>query len=143
MGSPGALSSACPDGGPETRHYYQQLTRMSAAFAFTADLAMGTMGGAPEAQGEAVGPPRRRAVQMYLATAPSSATRTKAARRRPPLLHWALQDCDVQASQQAFEGVIANFPNGCLPPCCAAWWCSRSAAVGAAVGQARPEVAAC
>ena len=31
---------------PETRRYYQQLTRFSAALAFLADVSMGTLGGA-------------------------------------------------------------------------------------------------
>ena len=36
-----------PDGvAPETRRYYQQLTRFSSALAFCADVSMGTLGGA-------------------------------------------------------------------------------------------------
>ncbi len=34
------------DVAPETRRYYQQLTRFSAALAFLADVSMGTLGGA-------------------------------------------------------------------------------------------------
>ena len=45
--SPARTSSACPtDVAPETRRYYQQLTRFSAALAFLADVSMGTLGGA-------------------------------------------------------------------------------------------------
>jgi acyl-CoA dehydrogenase len=45
--SPARTSSRCPHNvAPETRRYYQQLTRFSAAFAFIADISMGTMGGA-------------------------------------------------------------------------------------------------
>ena len=34
------------DVAPETRRYYQQLTRFSAALAFLADVSMGSLGGA-------------------------------------------------------------------------------------------------
>ena len=45
--SPARTSCACPtDVAPETRRYYQQLTRFSAALAFLADVSMGALGGA-------------------------------------------------------------------------------------------------
>jgi len=44
MGFTGARFSAMP-GAPELRHYYQQFTRLSSAFALTADMAMFLCGG--------------------------------------------------------------------------------------------------
>ena len=47
MGWTGSHFVAVPaDVAPETRRYYQQLTRFSAALAFLADVSMGTLGGA-------------------------------------------------------------------------------------------------
>jgi acyl-CoA dehydrogenase len=96
---------------PETRRYYQQLTRMSAAFAFTADLAMGTLGGSLKRKEKLSARLGDVLAQMYLA---SCALKRFEDEGRPaadlPLLHWALQDCLFKAGE-AFEGVIANFPN--------------------------------
>jgi acyl-CoA dehydrogenase len=47
MGITGSHFVRVPDDVPaETRRYYQQLTRFSAAFAFVSDISMGSMGGA-------------------------------------------------------------------------------------------------
>jgi acyl-CoA dehydrogenase len=47
MGMTGSHFVGVPaDVAPETRRYYQQLTRFSAALAFLADVSMGTLGGA-------------------------------------------------------------------------------------------------
>ena len=47
MGLTGSHFVKVPDAvAPETRRYYQQLARFSAAFAFLADISMGSMGGA-------------------------------------------------------------------------------------------------
>ncbi|GEC94647.1 acyl-CoA dehydrogenase [Zoogloea ramigera] len=112
MGLSGARFVGVPEGvAPEARHYYQQLTRMSAAFAFTADLAMGTLGGSLKRKEKLSARLGDVLAQMYLA---SCALKRFEDEGRPvadlPLLHWALQDCLFKAGE-AFEGVIANFPN--------------------------------
>ena len=96
---------------PETRRYYQQLTRFSAAFAFLADISMGTMGGALKRKEKLSARLGDILSLMYLASA--TLRRYEAEGRQAadaPLMHWAIWDCMFKA-QNAFEGVIANFPN--------------------------------
>ncbi len=112
MGLTGARFVGVPEGvAPDVRRYYQQLTRMSAAFAFTADLAMGTLGGSLKRKEKLSARLGDVLAQMYLA---SCALKRFEDEGRPaadlPLLDWALQDCLFKAGE-AFEGVIANFPN--------------------------------
>ncbi|PKO57709.1 MAG: acyl-CoA dehydrogenase, partial [Betaproteobacteria bacterium HGW-Betaproteobacteria-19] len=99
------------DVAPETRRYYQQLTRFSAAFAFISDLSMGTMGGALKRKEKLSARLGDILSLMYLASA--TLKRFEAEGRQQadaPLMHWAIWDCMFRA-QNAFEGVIANFPN--------------------------------
>jgi len=99
------------DVAPETRRYYQQLTRFSAAFAFIADISMGTMGGALKRKEKLSARLGDILSLMYLASA--TLKRYEAEGRQAadaPLMHWAIWDCMFRA-QNAFEGVIANFPN--------------------------------
>src|SRR3970040_474182 len=42
----GAIAPAPGEASPDTRHYYRQVSRLSAAFAFLADISMLAMGGA-------------------------------------------------------------------------------------------------
>ena len=112
MGLTGSHFVTVPAGvAPETRRYYQQLTRFSAAFAFIADISMGTMGGALKRKEKLSARLGDILSLMYLATA---TLRRYEADGRPaadaPLMHWAIWDCMFRI-QQAFEGVIANFPN--------------------------------
>jgi acyl-CoA dehydrogenase len=96
---------------PETRRYYQQLTRFSAAFAFLADISMGTMGGALKRKEKLSARLGDILSLMYLASA--TLRRYEAEGRQAadaPLMHWAIWDCMFRM-QNAFEGVIANFPN--------------------------------
>ena len=99
------------DVAPETRRYYQQLTRFSAAFAFLADISMGTMGGGLKRKEKLSARLGDILSLMYLASA--TLKRYEAEGRQAddaPLMHWAIWDCMFRA-QNAFEGVIANFPN--------------------------------
>jgi len=96
---------------PETRRYYQQLTRFSAAFAFLADISMGTLGGALKRKEKLSARLGDILSLMYLAS--STLKRYEDEGRQAadlPLLHWAIWDCMFKV-QNAFEGVIANFPN--------------------------------
>ncbi|MCL4758467.1 MAG: acyl-CoA dehydrogenase [Rhodocyclaceae bacterium] len=112
MGLTGSHFVAVPaDVAPETRRYYQQLTRFSAAFAFLADISMGTMGGALKRKEKLSARLGDILSLMYLASA--TLRRFEAEGRQAadaPLMHWAIWDCMFKA-QNAFEGVIANFPN--------------------------------
>ncbi|NMG55329.1 acyl-CoA dehydrogenase [Aromatoleum aromaticum] len=112
MGLTGSNFVAVPQQvAPETRRYYQQLTRFSAAFAFLADISMGTMGGALKRKEKLSARLGDILSLMYLASA--TLRRFEAEGRQAmdaPLMHWAIWDCMFRA-QNAFEGVIANFPN--------------------------------
>jgi acyl-CoA dehydrogenase len=112
MGMTGSHFVAVPaDVAPETRRYYQQLTRFSAALALLADLSMGTLGGALK---------RKEKLSARLGDILSLMFLCSAALKRfemegrqgadAPLLHWAIWDAMFKA-QNAFEGVISNFPN--------------------------------
>ena len=99
------------DVAPETRRYYQQLTRFSAAFAFIADLSMGTMGGALKRKEKLSARLGDILSLMYLASATLKRFESEGRHGADaPLMHWAIWDCMFRI-QQAFEGVIANFPN--------------------------------
>ncbi|MDH4235518.1 MAG: acyl-CoA dehydrogenase, partial [Gallionella sp.] len=97
--------------GTETRRYYQQMTRFSAAFALSADIAMAVLGGSLK---------RHEKISARLGDVLSNLFLCSAALKRfeddgrpaedLPLLHWAMQDA-LYKIQQAFDGVIQNFPN--------------------------------
>ena len=93
----------------ETRHYYRHLSRLSAAFAFLADVSMLALGGALK---------RKERLSGRLGDVLSSSTsspRAQALRGRGPLqedlplLRWAVRDALYHA-QQAIDGILSNFP---------------------------------
>ena len=110
--TPGAID-------PRTRRYYQQLTRMSASFAFFADVSMLVMGG---------GLKRREKLSARLGDVLSQMYMCSAALKRyegqgrntadAPLLHWAIWDALYKA-QTAMDGVMSNYPNKLVG------WCLR------------------
>jgi len=112
MGLTGSHFVSVPSNiAPETRRYYQQLTRFSAAFAFISDLSMGSLGGALKRKEKLSARLGDILSLMYLASATLKRFEDDG---RPaadaPLMHWAIWDCMFKI-QIAFEGVIANFPN--------------------------------
>jgi len=99
------------DVAPETRRYYQQLTRFCAALAFLADVSMGTLGGALKRKEKLSARLGDILSLIYLCSA--TLKRFEMEGRQPadaPLMHWAIWDAMFRA-QNAFEGVISNFPN--------------------------------
>ena len=112
MGMTGSHFVRVPRGiAPETRRYYQQLTRFSAALAFLADLSMGTLGGALKRKEKLSARLGDILSLMYLCSA--TLRRFEMEGQQPadaPLMHWAIWDAMFKA-QNAFEGVISNFPN--------------------------------
>ncbi|HSQ81205.1 MAG TPA: acyl-CoA dehydrogenase [Casimicrobiaceae bacterium] len=104
---------------PETRRYYQQLTRFSAALAFLADISMGTLGGALKRKEKLSARLGDVLSLLYLCSA--TLWRYEQDGRKPedaPLMHWAIWDAMFKA-QNAIEGVISNFPN---PAIAAVMW---------------------
>ncbi len=97
--------------GIECRRYYQQLTRFSTAFALSADVAMAVLGGSLKRRESISGRMGDVLSRLYLC---SAMMKRFADDGRPaddlPLLHWAMQDA-LYRIQQAFAGVIQNFPH--------------------------------
>lgn len=91
--------------------YYQQMTRFSTAFALSADVAMAVLGGSLKRREKISARLGDVLSQLYLC---SATMKRFADDGRPnedlPLVHWAMQDA-LYKIQQAFEGVIQNFPN--------------------------------
>jgi acyl-CoA dehydrogenase len=112
MGFTGSHFAGVPaDVAPETRRYYQQLTRFSAAFAFLADVSMLLMGGDLKRKEKLSARLGDILSLMYLCSA--TLKRYEAEGRQAadaPLMHWAIWDA-MFAAQNAFEGVMANYPN--------------------------------
>lgn len=94
-----------------TRRYYQQLTRYSAAFAFTADVAMLVLGGSLKRREKISARLGDVLSQMYLCSATLKRFEDDG---RPeadlPMLHWSIQD-SLYKTQEAFDGVLQNFPS--------------------------------
>ena len=112
MGITGSHFVKVPDGvAPETRRYYQQLTRYSAAFAFLSDISMGTMGGALKRKEKLSARLGDILSLMYLVSATLRRYEAEGQQAADaPLMHWAVWDAMFKI-QNAFEGAIANFPN--------------------------------
>ena len=98
-------------GDRDTRQYYQQLTRLSSAFAWAADVAMFVVGGGLKRRERLSARLGDILSQLYLA---SCVLKKYEDDGRPaedlPLLHWAMQDA-LHRAQEAFYGLFANLPN--------------------------------
>ncbi|MFQ5994623.1 MAG: acyl-CoA dehydrogenase [Acidiferrobacterales bacterium] len=109
LGLTGARITRVVLSGP-TRRYYQHLTRMSAAFAFTSDVAMVLLGGALKRKEKLSGRLADALSYMYLA---SAALKRFEDQGRPkadlPVVKWVCEDA-LYRIQQALDGVIRNFP---------------------------------
>lgn len=109
MGITGAVFVSAPAAGPLTP-YYKQLTRMSAAFTFLADLALLILGGELKRKEKLSARFGDMLSHLYMA---STVLKTFEDSGRPaadlPLAEWALQD-SLYHAQDAMEGVLENFP---------------------------------
>jgi acyl-CoA dehydrogenase len=111
LGLLGSHPVRAPDVAPETRRYYQQLTRFSAALAFLADVSMGVLGGSLKRKEKLSA--RLGDVLSYLFLCSATLKRFEDEGRQAadaPLMHWAIWDAMFK-TQTALEGVISNFPN--------------------------------
>jgi acyl-CoA dehydrogenase len=99
------------DIAPETRRYYQQLTRFSAALAFLSDVSMGSLGGALKRKEKLSARLGDVLSLLYLCSATLKRYESEGRQADDaPLMHWAIWDAMFSA-QTALEGVISNFPN--------------------------------
>jgi acyl-CoA dehydrogenase len=112
MGLCGSRCAVAPDTvAPETRRYYQQLTRFSAVLAFLSDVSMGSLGGALKRKEKLSARLGDILSMLYLCSATLKRYETEGRQASDaPLMHWAIWDAMFKA-QNAIEGVISNFPN--------------------------------
>ena len=98
-------------GDDAAARYYQQLTRYSAAFALSADIAMAVLGGTLKRREKISARLGDVLSQMYLCSATLKRFEDEGRQADDlPLLHWSMQDA-LYKIQQAFDGVIQNFPH--------------------------------
>lgn len=112
MGLCGSHCATVPhDVAPETRRYYQQLTRFSAALAFLSDISMGSLGGALKRKEKLSARLGDILSMLYLCSATLKRYELEGRQSADaPLMHWSIWDAMFKA-QNAIEGVLANFPN--------------------------------
>jgi acyl-CoA dehydrogenase len=94
----------------ETRHYYRHVSRLSAAFAFLADVSMLAMGGALKRKEKISGRLGDVLSMLYLVSAALKRYEDHGRLREDlPLVRWAVRDALYRA-QQAIDGILSNFP---------------------------------
>lgn len=97
-------------GAPELRHYYQQFTRLSTAFALTADVAMFLCGGTLKRRERLSARLGDVLSQLYLASAVLKRYEDDG---RPeedlPLVRWGLLDC-LNRIEESFYSIFENLP---------------------------------
>ncbi|MEJ2566072.1 MAG: acyl-CoA dehydrogenase [Gammaproteobacteria bacterium] len=92
------------------RRYFQRLTRMSAAFALAADVAMLVLGGALKRKEKLSGRFADVLGQMYLASAVLKRYRDQGSNEADwPLARWACDEA-LYAIQEGLDGILKNFP---------------------------------
>jgi len=101
-------------GAPETAHYYRHVSRLSAAFAFLADISMMAMGGALKRKEKISGRLGDILSMMYLASATLKRYEDQGRLREDlPLVRWSVRDALYHA-QLAFDQILSNFPSKTL-----------------------------
>ncbi len=109
LGLSGGLLALSPVRGP-TAAYFRQLSRMCAAFGFTADLVLVTLGGQFKFKEKLSGRLADALIHLYLASAVLKRFEDQG---RPaedlPLVRWAMDD-SLYAIQTSLRGVLQNFP---------------------------------
>jgi acyl-CoA dehydrogenase len=109
MGLTGSRLVRAPATGP-TEKYFRQLTRISSAFAFVADVTMLMLGGRLKRKEKISGRLGDVLSHLYMA---SAILKKHEDAGRPsadlPLVRWGLQD-SLYRSQEALIGVLRNFP---------------------------------
>lgn len=109
LGLTAGWATRSPVGGP-IAHYYRQLTRMCAAFAFTSDLVLITLGGRFKFKEKLSGRLADTLTHLYLGAAVLKNFEDDG---RPeedlPLVRWAMDD-SLYIIQESLKGVLRNFP---------------------------------
>jgi acyl-CoA dehydrogenase len=103
----GLPAPACP----ETKRYYQQMTRFSSAFALLADVSMFVIGGSLKRKEKLSARLGDVLSYLYLSSCSLKFYDERGQQKDElPLLKWALYDCAFKI-QVAMDGIIKNFPN--------------------------------
>lgn len=98
-------------GAPETKRYYQQMTRFTAAFGLLADISMFVLGGQLKRKEKLSARLGDILSQLYMSSCALKRYEDQGRQKADlPLLEWALHDAFFKI-QIAFDGVLANFPN--------------------------------
>ncbi|KJS08320.1 MAG: acyl-CoA dehydrogenase [Gammaproteobacteria bacterium BRH_c0] len=109
MGITGARLVKSPVEG-RTAHYYRQLTRLSAAFAFVADMVLVSLGGAFKFREKISGRLADVLTHLYLASAVLKRFEDNGCPKEDhALVHWAVRDSLFQI-QNALVNTLRNFP---------------------------------
>jgi acyl-CoA dehydrogenase len=99
------------DVAPDMKRYYQLLSRYSAAFALLADTSMLVLGGSLKRRERLSARLGDVLSQMYLISATLKRFEDEGRQAADaPLAHWSIQDALFKL-QEAFDGVLDNFPN--------------------------------
>jgi acyl-CoA dehydrogenase len=96
-------------GSPELAHYYRNVSRLSTAFAFLADISMLAMGGALKRKEKISGRLGDVLSMMYLVSATLKHYEDLRVREDLPLVRWSVRDALYHA-QQAIDQILSNFP---------------------------------
>jgi acyl-CoA dehydrogenase len=100
-----------PPGAPQTRRYYQRLTRMSAAFALCSDFSMLVLGGSLKRREKLSGRLADALSQMYLVSAMLKRFEDQGRQVTDlPLLRWACDEA-LYTLQQSLDELMRNFPS--------------------------------
>src|SRR3954454_2570755 len=104
------LAPAPRNAASDTKHYYRHVSRLSAAFAFLADISMLAMGGALKRKEKISGRLGDVLSMMYLVSATLKRYEDQGRIKADlPLLRWAVRDA-LHRAQEAIEGILSNFP---------------------------------
>ncbi len=98
-------------GARDVKRHYQNLSRLSAGFAFAADVSMLVLGGALKRKEKLSARLGDMLSYLYLASAVLKRFEDEGQQQTDlPLAHWALEECCYRAQAAAY-GVFENFPN--------------------------------
>jgi acyl-CoA dehydrogenase len=105
-----SLAPAARSASPDTKHYYRHVSRLSAAFAFLADISMIAMGGALKRKEKISGRLGDVLSMMYLVSATLKRYEDQGRIQADlPLVRWSVRDA-LHRAQEAMEGILSNFP---------------------------------
>ena len=112
MAITGSRFASAPSGAaPQLRRYYRQLTRLSSALAYAADISMLTLGGALKRKERISARLGDVLSMLYLASATLKRFEDEGRQEADlPLVHWSVQDAIFRAAE-ALHGALANYPS--------------------------------